>query len=73
VSFTQQVHVCTVHEECNNIICVNDDSGEVVWESHDHTSVDPAERINPDVPADDYRDQPASGQAPKLRRARRNS
>lgn len=73
MTFTQHVYVCTVHEDCHNIICVNDRGGAVVWESHDHISIDPAERINPDVPAEDHRDEPAAGQAPKLRPARRTS
>jgi hypothetical protein len=55
MTFHQQVHDCDTHPDCHNIVCVNDDTGEVVWESHDSNTTDPAARINPDVPAEDHR------------------
>jgi hypothetical protein len=53
---------------CTVIFCYADDdvldhetgqviqpAGTLVWESHDDATIDPAERMNPDVPAYDYR------------------
>lgn len=37
------------------IACVDDDTGEVIWASWDAPDVDPATRINPDLPAVDHR------------------
>ena len=56
MTFTQQVHVCPEHDNCTVIICLNDDTNETVWASHDHNTVPPAERINPDHPAEDHTD-----------------
>jgi hypothetical protein len=55
MTFTQQVHDCADHPDCTNILCVDDDTGLVVWESHDHNEVPAENRINPDHPAEDHR------------------
>jgi len=55
MTYTQQVHDCPEHDTCTVIVCVDDDSGEVVWESHDQADTPAEERINPDHPAEDHR------------------
>jgi len=78
-AFHQQVHTCDQHDSCVDIRCYNDDPilgdqgeivhpvGTLIWESHDTEVTDPAERINPDYPAFDYRDP----ETPRLRPAAR--
>jgi len=54
MTFHQQIHDCADHDGCHNIICVDDSTGDVVWESHDANTTDPAARVNPDYPAFDH-------------------
>lgn len=38
------------------IVCTDDTTGAVQWVSYAENDIDPAERLNPDVPALDYRE-----------------
>jgi hypothetical protein len=74
MTYTQQVHDCPEHDNCHVIICV-DTTGATVWASHDANTVDPAGRINPDVPAYDHTGggdpvpiTPVTSQAPQIQK-----
>lgn len=56
MSFTQNAVDCRDHPDCTAIVCT-DAEGRMVWVSHQEADIDPAERINPDVPAQDKRGQ----------------
>lgn len=42
-------------KSCLAITCADDQDGRVAWTSHAPASIDAATRINPDVPAEDWR------------------
>lgn len=50
-----EMHEGTPDPGCIVIVCTEDSSGNVLWHSHDAATLDPATRLNPDVPAKDYR------------------
>ena len=56
MAFTQHVVDCRDHEDCTAIVCTDQD-GTAVWVSHSTPDDDPAQRINPEVPAHDKRGQ----------------
>lgn len=50
-----EMHNGAPQPDCIAIVCTNDATGDVVWHSHDSATIDPATRLNPSVPAKDYR------------------
>ena len=56
MTYTQHALDCRDHEGCTAIVCTDGD-GVAVWVSHGAVQTNPAERINPDVPALDKRGQ----------------
>ena len=82
MTYTQQVHDCPTHLDpdtgtsaCHIIVCVDDTTSAIVWESHAPNTYPPENRINPDVPAYDHTGggdpvpiTPVTSQAPQIQK-----